>query len=130
MNHEESSHAPQDIAERKLEAERVVKRLTGLVGEHVEAAVGLGIELSVEDMLAVIAALRDHAKGGPGTPVPGARDEIHAHVLDRLFEELVEEPSNILYAKSDAKGAEPSHYDAMDVDFWLECLEVMEKEIS
>lgn len=130
MSPEESPHSPQDIAERKVEAERVIKRLTGLVGEHVEAALGLGIELEVEDMLAVIEALRDHAKGGQGTPVPGARDEIHAHVLNRLFEELVEEPSNILYAKSDAKGAEPSHYDAMDAQFWLECLDLMEESLS
>ncbi len=121
---------PEDPEERKAEAQRVVKRLTVLIGEHVEAAKPLGIELDRDDLRAVIDALRDHARGGAGLPVSGARDAIHGHVLNRLFEELVEEPSNIFYAKANANGKEPSGYDAMDVPFWRECLEVMEREIS
>jgi hypothetical protein len=61
--------------------------------------------------------------------VAGARDAIHAHVLNRLFEELVEEPSNILYAKPNADGSKPAGYQAMDVPFWLECLDLLETEL-
>lgn len=130
MKPEEITGAPQTEIERKTEAQRVVRRLTGLVEEHVQAALPLGIELCREDLLAVIEALRDHAQGGAGLPVSGARDAIHGHVLNRLFEELVEEPSNILYAKDNATGKEPSGYEAMSVGFWLECLDCMEAELG
>lgn len=130
IHSQEMSGAPEDRRERMLEAERVVKRLIALIGEHVEAARPLGIQIDTKDMSAVIQALRDHAQGGVSVSVPGARDAIHAHVLNRLFEELAEEPSNILYAKSNATGTEPSDYDAMNTDFWLECLELIEKKIS
>jgi alpha-galactosidase len=48
----------------------------------------------------------------------------HTHVLTRLFEELVEEPSNILFTTT--TGPETTRYDAMDATFWLECLDLME----
>ena len=130
MTPEEAPATRQNIEDRKLEIERVAKRLAILVQEHVTAAQPLGIELSLADISAVIEALRDHARGGPGIPIPGARDAIHAHVLNRLFEELVEEPSNIFCAKSNANGKEPSGYDAMDASFWLECLDFMEASLS
>ena len=123
------NNAPETAQDRKVEAGRIVKRLSVLVDEHRQAAVPLSIELSDTDVCAVIAALRDHAGGGPGTPVPGARDDIHAHVLNRLFEELVEEPSNILFAKPNADGSKVSGYQAMDVTFWLECLDVWEAQL-
>ena len=78
----------------------------------------------------MIAALRDHADGGSGSPVPGARDDIHAHVLNRLFDELVEEPSNILFAKPNADGSKPSGYQAMDVTFWRDCLDAWEAQLG
>ncbi len=86
----------------------------------------LGIQFTAEDIRAVIACLRDHAKGGPGLPIQGTRDEIHTHVLTRLFEELVEEPSNILFTT--ITGPESTRYDAMSPSFWLECLDLMEAD--
>jgi hypothetical protein len=129
MNPSETNKSPTSAAERRAEALRIVKRLAGLIEEHRQAALPLGIQLSDTDLVSVIAALRDHADGGPGAPVPGARDAIHAHVLNRLFEELVEEPSNILYAKPNADGSKPAGYEAMDVPFWLECLDLLETEL-
>ena len=92
---------------------------------HRHAAVPLGIGLTSGDLRAVLAALRGHARGGSGLPVPGARDEIHSHILNRLFEELVEEPSNILFTT--ATGPETIRYDAMEPAFWIECLDLAEK---
>jgi len=129
MNPRELNNAPGSARERKVEAGRIVKRLSALVAEHRQAAVPLRIELSDTDVRAVIAALRDHADGGSGTPVPGARDDIHAHVLNRLFDELVEEPSNILFAKPNADGSKPSGYQAMDVKFWRYCLDAWEVQL-
>ncbi len=126
MDHQEIKNSPESDQERKVEAGRIVKRLAVLIEEHRQAALPLGVELPDTDLLAVIAALRDHAGGGPGLPVHGARDEIHAHVLNRLFDELVEEPSTILFAKTNADGSKVAGYEAMDVNFWLECLDHME----
>ncbi|MEM1297568.1 MAG: hypothetical protein AAGH89_19530 [Verrucomicrobiota bacterium] len=114
----------QEIGDRKGEAKRIVKRLAAIIEDHRQAAQPLNIELGAKDISFVIAALREHATGGPGTPVSGARDEIHGYCLNRLFDELVEEPSNILFTTQ--TGPKTIRYEAMDATFWLECLDLME----
>ena len=114
----------QEIQDRKGEAKRVVKRLTTIFEDHKDAAKPLKIKLSSEDLRLVLKALRDHAKGGSGSPVSGSRDEIHGYCLNRLFDELVEEPSNILFTTR--TGPDTLRYDAMNASFWIECLDLME----
>ncbi|MEM6912071.1 MAG: hypothetical protein AAF555_10880 [Verrucomicrobiota bacterium] len=114
----------QEIQDRKAEAKRVVARLAALVEEHRQAALPLHLELGVQDLRLVLGALRRHAHGHPGKPLPGARDEIHAHCLTRLFDELVEEPSNILFPTK--TGPDTIRYEAMNIPFWLECLALLE----
>lgn len=114
----------QEIKDRKGEAKRVVKRLISIFEDHKDAAIPLKIKLSSEDLHLVINALRDHAKGGAGSPVSGSRDEIHGYCLNRLFDELVEEPSNILFTTK--TGPDTMRYDAMNASFWIECLDLME----
>ena len=63
----------------------------------------------------VIDALKKHAKGEDASPVAGARDEIHGYCLNRLFEELVVEPSNILFTTK--TGPDTIRYDAMNPTF-------------
>ena len=118
----------QDIVDRKGEAKRVIKRLYAIFEDHREAAVSLKIDLGPKDLSYVLEALRAHAKGGGGLPVQGSRDEIHAYCLDRLFEELVEEPSNILFTTK--TGSDKMRYDAMNAEFWIECLDLMEATFS
>lgn len=114
----------QEIGDRKAEAKRIVKRLAAIVEEHRQAALPLKVELGSEDLGSVIGALREHSSGKTGKPVSGSRDEIHAYCLDRLFDELVEEPSNILFTTQ--TGSKTIRYDAMSTDFWIECLDLME----
>jgi len=116
--------AKQDMEDPKGEAQRIVKRLAAIVEDHRQASKPLEIDLGPDDIRAVIGSLKKHAKGGAGAPVSDARDEIHGYCLNRLFEELVEEPSNILFTTQ--KGADIIRYDAMNVSFWLECLELFE----
>ncbi|MEM9235341.1 MAG: hypothetical protein AAGB14_01080 [Verrucomicrobiota bacterium] len=116
--------AEQAIPDHKAEAKRIVKRLSAIVADHFDAAVPLGIELGATDLGLVLEALREHAKGGPGNPVSGARDEIHGYCLNRMFDELVEEPSNILFTTQ--SGPDSIRYDAMNAAFWIECLDLME----
>jgi len=119
-----SLEAKQEIENPKEEAQRIIKRLYYIVEDHKRAAQQLDINLGVSDLSLVVASLKDHAKGGEGVPVSGARDEIHGYCLNRLFEELVEEPSNILFTTQ--KGADTVSYNSMNASFWLECLDLFE----
>jgi hypothetical protein len=123
----ESKRPPQAMEDRGAEAARVLRRLLAIAADHTRAAKALGLELCPGDLRAVIGALRDHARGGRGLPVPGARDAIHAHVLDRFFEELVGEPSNVLFTAR--TGPDSIRYDAMEIAFWIECLDLMEQTL-
>ena len=114
----------QEIKDRKGEAKRVVKRLFAIFEDHKDAALPLKIKLGSADLRLVINALREHAQGGEGSPVPGSREEIHGYCLNRLFDELVEEPSNILFTTK--TGPDTMRYDAMNAEFWIECLDLME----
>ena len=116
--------AEQIMADPVSEMKNIVKRLMVIFGDHRQAAIPLNIKLNSADLQCVINALRNHAKGGQGLPVEGARDEVHGHCLNRLFEELVEEPSNILFTTK--KGPDSIRYDAMNAAFWIECLDHME----
>ena len=116
-----------EIENRKAEAKRVIKRISGIILEHREASLQLDVELNWEELSIVIAALRDHASGGQGTLKLTDYDEIESHCLNRLFEELVEEPSNILYVTP--TGPSTTRYDSMDPSFWIECLDLLEREI-
>ena len=117
-----------EMMNRKAEAQRVVKRLEKIIKEHYQASLSLSIDLSDENLKIVTNALRDHARGGTGNITLKENDEIRAHCLNRLFEELVEEPSNILYTTS--TGADTMRYDAMDLTFWIECLDLLDQSIA
>ena len=116
-----------EIENRKTEAKRVIKRIFGIILEHREASLQLDVDLGWEELSIVIAALRDHANGGLGTLKLNDYDEIESHCLNRLFEELVEEPSNILYVTPTSPST--TRYNSMDPSFWIECLDLLEREI-
>ena len=120
--------AKQEMDDPAAEANRIVKRLAAIVEDHRNAATALNIDLDAKDLKSVIYALKEHAKGKPGLPVPNSRDEIHQYCLNRLFEELVEEPSNILFTTQ--KGNDTVRYDAMNDSFWIQCLDLMEAKYN
>ncbi|MBL49891.1 MAG: hypothetical protein CMP28_13205 [Roseibacillus sp.] len=115
---------PQDIHDREGEAKRILKRLAATVEYHRQAAKELKVDFGSTDLRNVPDALRSHARGGTGLPVHGARDEIHGYCLNTLFDELVEESSNILFTTK--TGSDTMRYDAMTPYFWIECLDLME----
>ena len=116
-----------EIVNRAAEAKRVIERLSSIILEHRKASLDLGVELGWPELSIVLDALRDHASGGIGSLNLTSHDEIQTHCLNRLFEELVEEPSNILYVTP--TGPDSTRYDAMDPSFWIECLDLLEKNI-
>ena len=114
-----------EIVDRLDEAKRVVKRIEAIIEDHRDACLPLTVELGATEISCVFAALRDHARGGKGELDLASYDEIASHCLNRLFEELVEEPSNVLYTTS--TGPDTTRYDAMEPAFWIECLDLVEK---
>ncbi|MFC5050953.1 hypothetical protein ACFPK9_10035 [Rubritalea spongiae] len=130
VEQEEPENNPnqKEMLNRKGEARRVVKRLTTIINEHNQASLSLNVHLAGEKLKIVTNALRDHAKGGTGEIILKGENEILAHCLNRLFEELVEEPSNILYTTS--TGADSMRYDAMEPSFWIECLDLLDQSIA
>ena len=116
-----------EIVNRSAEAKRVIGRLSGIILEHRKASLDLGVELGLPELIIVLDALGDHAGGGLGSLNLTSDDEILTHCLNRLFEELVEEPSNILYVTP--TGPDSTRYDAMEPSFWIECLDLLEKNI-
>ncbi len=116
-----------EIEDPAREKSRILKRLLVLLGEHERSAHRVGIKLSHTDLKSVIGALRQHALNGTPPTFPSP-DEIHRYVLDTIFAELVEEPSNILYTTK--TGEDTMRYDAMKPAFWIECLDLLENTIS
>jgi hypothetical protein len=113
-----------DITNRRTESGRILKRLLIITGDHSDSAQRLGVEIQNVDMQSVIEALRSHAKGNDVQSIPGQRGEIHQHVLDSLFSEVVEEPSHIFFTTT--SGVDSIRYDAMESSFWIECLDLLE----
>ncbi|WP_411827629.1 hypothetical protein [Luteolibacter sp. AS25] len=116
-----------EIEDANRENSRILKRLLVIVGEHERSAHRLGIELSNTDMKSVIEALRQHALKGtiPTFPHP---EEVRQYVLETLFAEFVEEPSNILYTTR--TGEDTMRYHAMKPVFWIESLDLLETTIT
>jgi len=115
-----------EIEDPGREKTLVTRRILVLLGQHEISAERVGIKLAQEDLKSVFAALRQHARTGSAPELP-ARDEIHQYILDSIFAELVEEPSNILYTTK--TGPDTMRYDAMKPEFWSECLDLLEKNL-
>ncbi len=106
----------------------ILKRLQAIIREHLVSADRLGIKFSTADISSVLSALRAHAKNGtPPEFNSSSKDEVHSYVLESLFAELVEEPSNILYTTK--TGKDTIRYDAMQPSFWIECLDLLETKL-
>lgn len=117
----------QEIEDPAREKSRILKRLLILIRQHERSAQRLGTTLSSADLKSVIEALRQHALTGT-SPTFSPHDEIHHYLLDTLFAELLEEPSNILYTTPTSQ--DTVRYDAMKPTFWIECLDLLENTIT
>lgn len=115
------------IEDPRREKSRILRRLIAIIGEHSVSAERVGVKLTSTDLKLVFEALRAHARSGPA-PDFTAHDEIRRYVLGTLFAGLAEEPSNILYTTT--TGPDTMRYDAMTPEFWIECLDLLERTIS
>lgn len=120
--------APVEIRDRKTEVVRVVKRLQGLLVPHLESARRLDVVLGADDFRAVLNALDAEADGLSPSPHLLCPDEVRAYLRQSIYEELLGEPSNILYATP--VKADVVRYDSMPKTFWKECLSGLRRQLK
>jgi hypothetical protein len=118
----------QPIEDRLVEARRVVKRLIAIIREHRASARRVGSPLDDEALGLVVRALRVESLGGDYRPLLQHDDPVTAWLWDSLFQELLEEPGNILFTTR--VDDEMVRYEAMEAAFWRECLELLEREVA
>ncbi len=107
------------VKDQQKEVARIVRRLEAIVINHLEAARRIGHPLTLEQVIAIIDALRAEAEGKNG-PMAFSDGEVTFYLMDGLYEELLGEPSNIFYSTQVAEGV--TRFEPLQRDFWLECL--------
>jgi hypothetical protein len=123
----EPNKPPQDIEDRKGEARRIVKRLLAIIEEHRVSALRMEFTLDAPALDTVIRALEAETRNEDAALVLNDVDEIRRYILTSLYEDLLAEPSNILFTTHIAKDV--VRYEAMEADFWEECLALLRTQL-
>ena len=121
------SKPPQEIEDRKGEARRIVKRLLAIIEEHRVSALRMGFTLDATALDTVTCALEAETRNENPTVILADGDEIHSYILTALYEDLLAEPSNILFTTHIAKDV--VRYEAMEAAFWIDCLAALRREL-
>lgn len=119
---------PQPIEDRSAEAKRVVKRLLALIADHHQSASRIDVELDAAALHSVVLALEAESRGENPSSHLQTGGELIRYVKNALYEELLEEPSNILFTTR--VNAEVTRYEAMEVAFWRECLAELRRQLG
>jgi hypothetical protein len=122
------SRTPQEIEDRRGEAKRIVKRLLAIIADHHSSAVHIGVALDQAMLLKVVSALEAETRNEDPAPLLESPDEVIAYLMRALYEELLEEPSNILFTTQ--VNPDTVRYEAMEVGFWQECLAELRRQLG
>ena len=101
--------------------------MEAIVLYHLEGARRIHHPLTLEQVLAVIAALRAEAEGRT-RPAAFSDSEVAFYLMDGLYEELLGEPSNIFSVKEVAQGI--TRFEPLQRDFWLACLDALRQRME
>jgi len=116
------------VKNQPAELRRVVKRLRTLFAPHFESAGRMGITLGPDDLRAVIDGLLAEADGLNPASHLACPEELRQYLRFAMFDELVGEPSNILYTTQ--VNSETVRYEAMPADFWKQCLSALRVQLD
>ena len=116
----EPAQPPQEIEDRKGETRRIVKRLLAIIEEHRTAALRMNFFFDADALDVVLRALEAETRGEDPSPTLSDSDEIRSYLFASLYEDLLAEPSNILFTTHIAKDV--VRYEAMEAAFWKECV--------
>lgn len=117
----------QAVEGRDDEVGRVVKRLLAILREYRGSARRVGSPLDGAALREVVQALRIESFGGDHRALLHHPDPVAAWLRASLFQELVEEPSNVLFTTR--LDEETVRYEAMETAFWRECLAALEERL-
>lgn len=123
----EPAKPPQEIEDRKGETRRIVKRLLAIIEEHRVAALRVGFTLDAAALGTVIRALEAETRNEDPVSILSNEDEIRSYVLTSLYEDLLAQPSNILFTTHIAKDV--VRYEAMEAAFWKECVTALRQKL-
>lgn len=123
----EPTKPPQEIEDRKGETKRIVNRLMAIIEDHRTSALRLGIRLDAVLLEIVLRALEAETRREDPAPILAQGDEIRTYAATALYEELLEEPSNILFTTQ--VNPDVIRYEAMEAAFWVECLAALRQKI-
>ena len=112
---------------QRAEVTRIVRRLEAIVTNHAEGARRIHHPLTLEQIVAVIDALRAEASGET-RPVAFSSSEVTFYLMDSLYEELLGEPSNIFIPVESADGV--TRIEPLPRDFWLTCLGALRQRME
>ncbi len=117
-----------EVADASTEIRRVVKRLRAMLVPHFETAARMEIVLGADDLRAVIDGLIADADGYNPDPHLQCPEELRLYLRRTIFDELADEPSNILYTTR--VNDEVVRYEAMPADFWKNCLQALRDRLE
>ena len=125
-----SDPRPQEpvIEDTPAEIRRVVARLKSLLPPWIEIGRRMGIALGAEDFLAVFEALLAEADQLNPMACLECSEELRLYWRQSLYEELLAEPSNILY--STVVNEDVVRFEAMPTSFWKTCILQLRNQIQ
>ena len=112
---------------QRAEIGRIVRRLEAIVTTHLEGARRVGNPLTLEQVIAIIDALRAEAEGQQ-RPMAFSDGEVAFYLMDGLYEELLGEPSNIFSATPADGGI--VRFEPLQREFWLTCLQALRQRLE
>ena len=118
---------PSPNAQQRREIHGIVRRLEAIVVNHLEGARRVGNPLRLDQVIAIIDALQAEAQGR-ARPARFSDGEVTFYLMDGLYEELLEEPSNIFSATPLAGGG--TRFEPLQRDFWLACLASLRERLE
>lgn len=124
----EPVRSPQEIEDRRGEARRISKRLLAIIADHHRSAEHLSVAMDRDFLLEVIDALFAESERKDPAPFLNDADEVRSYLKRALYEELLEEPSNVLFTVQ--VSPDVMRYEAMEVEFWRECLAQLKAKLT
>jgi hypothetical protein len=124
----EAPKPPQDIEDRKGEIRRILKRLLAIIEDHRVSALRMSITLDAPGIQQVLLALEAETRREDPAPHLASGDEVRCYILTSLYEDLLAEPSNILFTTHIAKDV--VRYEAMEAAFWKECVAALRQKLA
>jgi hypothetical protein len=108
------------------QARTVVKRLRVLLGENVLNARRCGVELTAVHLVRVCDDLLREARETGFRPDYG--ESLEGFQLAGIFDELVQQPSNIFDVATNSQGQQ--YYVPLGTENWIACLEALRLSLS